>query len=81
VACGDIIPTLDQVESWSPPPPPPPDWSSFVTSVKMGYRQINNAKKHWVDAIDTYHQSGMTIREGTVNARALFETILAAKNP
>ena len=81
MACGDVIPSLDQVQSWSPPPPAPPTWASFVASVKAGQSKINGAKKEWVKAIDTFHQGGNSIRKGAELTRGLFEVVLAGKQP
>jgi hypothetical protein len=81
VACGDVIPTLNQVQSWSPPPAPPPDWSSFVNSVRTSSKPIKDVTKLWINAIDTYHQKGFPIRKGTEMTRAMIEAILVGKNP
>ena len=81
MACGGTIPSLDQVQSWPPPPPAPPTWASFVISVKARPPKINNAKKEWVDTIDTFHQGGYSIRKGAEMTRDLFEAVLAGKQP
>jgi hypothetical protein len=78
MACGDVIPSLDQVAGW---PAPPPGWAGFVQSVKTGFSKIKNARQQWVKAIDTYHQSGIPIRKGAELTRALFESVLVAKQP
>ena len=81
MACGDVIPTLSQVQSWPPPPAPPPDWSSFVNSVKTSSKPISDVSKLWVNAIDTFRQKGFPIRQGAELTRAMIETILVGENP